>query len=362
MITVNDTVCRGITYTPVVNTIQAEVGKVKIVSFIPMSNMLHTPSKVLMKTNLNDWDPKVWVNRTLSIYNIKKVIGEGGNGYVLKGEVEGKDVAIKVFKLYGGKPEEYFNELTSEASSLINLSNHDNIVKIYAINVDSFVIKEILNDKTDLYLTNPPMIVMELMEGGTLKDILEDDTFFYSSRWEKAVMKAICEVANALDYIHSQGFVHMDVKPQNIFLDVKPEDPSDLDFVNFKLGDLGSAVKVNGRVKQITPEYAPPDVFEGNARPDFDIFALGMTAYVLLTRKIDRPDLNEMNEAVDCYVKGDMDCVKKAVRKAELMRWNFSIDPAVDNTIKSMISINPSKRPTARDVVRMIRGFNPTIC
>ncbi|BCU69832.1 protein kinase domain-containing protein [Stygiolobus caldivivus] len=374
LITLVPTVCQGVTYTPVRTSVRAEVGKVTIVNYIPLTpgsqptpqprTSLTTPSKVLGIRSLNDWDPQIWVNRRLSVYQVKKVIGEGGNGYVLKGEVNGKNVAIKVFKLYGGTPDEYFNELASEASNLINLSRHSNIVKIYAVDADSFIISDILKGNLNLYLSNPPMIVMELMEGGTLKDILEDDNFFYSSMWKRAVLRAICEVATALDYIHSQGFVHMDVKPQNIFLDSKPKDPYSLGSVHFKLGDLGSAVRVNGRIKQVTPEYAPPDVFRGTASQDLDIFALGMTAYVLLSRKIGRPDLDEMNDALDCYIRKDMACVRDKVEKAKvkLMWWNFNIDPSVDVIIRSMVSVDPGKRPRARDVVSMIKGLDPTIC
>ena len=378
---VKNKICQGITYVPDVTSVKLTKGKVVIVNhkaMIPLQPVggqvplqalppnqlpLQTPSIALMKRSLTDWDPKIWVNRTLSVYRIEKVIGEGGNGYVLKGNYSGKSLAIKVLKLYGGTPEEYFKDLATEASNLVNLSNHDNIVKVYAVNVDSFVINEILKGKLEMYVTNPPMIVMELMEGGTLKDLLENDTFYYSSKWQRNVLRAIYKVALALDYIHSQGFVHMDVKPQNIFLSEKPQDPSRLDSVDFKLGDLGSAVRVNGKVKQITPEYSPPDVFQEVAKPYFDIFALGMTAYVLLTRKIDRPDLNEMNNAIDCYIRGDMDCVKTQVdnAKLKLMSWKVDIDPKLNHLIQSMISVDPSGRPTAREVADTIKKIDPTI-
>jgi Serine/threonine protein kinase len=317
-----------------------------------------------MGRSLSNWDPNVWINRTLSVYKIEKVIGEGGNGYVLKGEYSGKPLAIKVLKLYGGNPEEFFRDLATEASNLVNLSNHKNIVKIYAVNVDTFVIDGILNGRSDLYVKNPPMIVMEYMGGGTLKDLLGEDLFYYSSKWQRNVLRAICGVAEALDYIHSQGFVHMDVKPQNIFLSERPKDPSELDKVTFKLGDLGSAVRINGKVKQITPEYSPPEVFQEPAKPYFDIYALGMTAYVLLTRKMDRPDLNEMNNAIDCYIKRDTKCVRSEVDKArmKLMYWNVNVDPKIDPLLKSMLSIEPLRRPTAREVVDMIKKIDPTIC
>jgi serine/threonine protein kinase len=329
-----------------------------------IQNPPRIPQRPLVGINLSNWDPNIWVNRDVSIYRIEKVIGEGGNGYVLKGSYSGKPIAIKILKLYKGKPEEFFKDLAIEASNLINLSNHNNIVGIYAINIDEFVIESILNGKPELYLENPPMIVMEYMDGGTLKDLLNDDMFFYSNEWERTILRAICEVAKALDYIHSQGFVHMDVKPQNVFLDKRPNSPSELDKVVFKLGDLGSATRINGKVRQITPDYSPPEVFTETTKPFFDIFALGMMAYVLLTRKVDRPDINEMNDAIDCYVQGKLNCVKNKVEKAKtkLMNWDINVDPKIDPLLKSMLSVDPMKRPTTREVIDMIKRIDPTVC
>jgi hypothetical protein len=368
----------NITYIPDRRSGNATVGTSVIITYRPTAqpqtshqgtrrsssqNLPQTPSRPLMGRSLSNWDPNVWINRTLSVYKIEEVIGEGGNGYVLKGKYSGKLLAIKLLKLYGGSPEEFFKDLATEASNLVNLTNHKNIVKIYAVNVDTFVIDGILNGRSDLYVKNPPMIAMEYMGGGTLKDLLGEDMFYYSSKWQRNVLRAICGVAEALDYIHFQGFVHMDVKPQNIFLSERPKDPYELDKVTFKLGDLGSAVRINGKVKQITPEYSPPEVFQEPAKPYFDIYALGMTAYVLLTRKMDRPDLNEMNNAIDCYIKRDTNCVRSEADKArmKLMYWNVNVDPKIDPLLKSMLSIEPLRRPTAREVVDMIKKIDPTI-
>jgi serine/threonine protein kinase len=301
---------------------------------------------------LTNWDPKIWVGRSISVYEIQNYLGEGGNGYVLKAKHDNKEVAIKILKLFKGNPEEFFKELSLEALNLANLSNHPNIVKIYAFNVDSLVIRKIVNDNiTALYLTNPPMIVMELMSG-TLEELLMDDNFYYSTYWKKAVYKAIWEISSALNHLHHNGYVHMDVKPSNIFLAKKPASPQDLLNVKFKLGDLGSAVKINGKINQLTLEYSPPDVFRGVANPSLDIFALGMTVYVLLNRKVDRPDLQEMNEAFNCYTKGDMNCISSKVDEAKnkLSNWQPNLPDEIRDFVMKMISINPLARPTTKEV------------
>ena len=70
-----------------------------------------------------------------------------------------------------------------------------------------------------------------------------------------------------LAYMHGKGYVHSDVKPQNILLSKKPKDPSDLLSVDFKLGDLGSAVSAGNPVIQVTVEYYPREIFTDVARP-----------------------------------------------------------------------------------------------
>ncbi|QIW23089.1 serine/threonine protein kinase [Sulfolobus sp. S-194] len=336
----------GVAYPGDVFTIEYSLAKPK--NMLPST--ITTPSTIPPLTN---WDPKIWQGRYVSNYFIEKYIGEGGNGYVLKAKYgDSKEVAIKILKLLGGKPMEFFKELSQEALNLVTVSDHPNIVKVYAFNLDSLAINKIINGDNALYLTDPPMIVMELM-AGTLNDLLLDDRFYLSVNWKKAVYKAIKEVALALKYIHENGYVHMDIKPSNIFITKKPMSPQDLLNVGFKLGDLGSALRVSSKINQLTLEYSPPEVFEGIAKPLLDIFALGMTIYVLLNRKADRPDLVEMNEAFDCYVKHDLNCVslKISEAKTKLSSWQPNLPDEIENFVKRMLSPDPSTRPTAEEVV-----------
>ncbi|WOE51552.1 serine/threonine-protein kinase [Sulfuracidifex metallicus] len=337
------------------DTIVIDYRKVSVGSIKPR-NLSNAPSMTLHPAGLTKWDPKVWVGKMLYVYEILDVIGEGGNGNILKGEYNGKEVAVKVLKLDRGDAEEYFKDWIKESSNLVTISSNPKVVKIYSVYVNEQVIEDILKGNLKLYKTYPPMIAMELMKGGTLADILLNDSFYYSSKWEKTVYRAIKDVAEALSFIHSQGYVHMDVKPQNIFLTERPSQPYELDKVEFKLGDLGSAVRINGKISQLTPLYSPPEVYDGVAKPYIDVFALGMTMYVVLTRKDNRPDLNEINEAFDCYVKNDVNCVKAKVSasKSKLSSWDPNVPDAVKPLIRSMLSPDPLKRPTAKEVVEYL--------
>lgn len=311
------------------------------------------PSKLLSTSAPINWDPKVWVGKKLSIYEVTDVLGEGGNGYVLKAKTpKGNDVAVKVLKIYTGVPEEHFDTLISEANSLSKLSSDPNVVKVYAVHVDKFLIEEVLAGNFTFYKREPPMLVMEFMRGGNMAELMHDDKFFYSTQWNKAVYRAIASVASALYQMHKLGLVHMDVKPQNIFLTEKPNYPYDLQNVKFKLGDLGSVVRVNGKVLQLTVEYASPEAYLENAKPYFDVFSLGMTMYVLLTRKLDRPDLQEMNNAYNCYQRKDFNCVRDEVRKAQgkLRGWDPNVPAEVKPLLASMISPDPVRRPTSLEV------------
>jgi hypothetical protein len=325
----------------------------------PQPHRTSAPSRPLNPVTVpTKFDPYALVGRDLGVYRVEKLLGEGGFGYVYLASMGGTKYAVKVLKIQGGKAEEYFQSLFQEASNLVNLSSHPNVVKIYAVDVDLNVIKKALANDFTYYYVQPPRIVMEFMEGRSLDKYLNGDTFYYSSRWEIAIARAVKSVAEALDYIHSNGFVHLDVKPQNVFLTRKPGDPSELPNVDFKLGDLGSAVRVGKPVTQVTTLYAPPEVYLEPARPTMDVFALGMTLYVLLTRKNDRPDLQVMEEAYDCYVKGDMNCVKVKVEEAKklLASWDLQVNEPYKSLIKAMTYPDPRGRPAARDVAKWLNG------
>lgn len=318
----------------------------KSVSFsfkYPSRNMLYSgPSE--------NWDPNIWVGKTLSIYRVVEVLGAGGYGYVLKAITpNNEEVAIKVLKISTEIPEDYFDVLITEANNLSSLSNDPNIVKIYAIYADKFVIREILRGNFSLYESSPPMIVMEFMRGGNLQELLTNDTFYYSKNWTRTVYRAIKTIADALYQMHKKGYVHLDVKPTNIFLTERPKSPEELSRVSFKLGDLGSAVRTGGKIRQVTVEYAPPEVYIDTAKPYVDVFSLGMTMYVLLTRSLDRPDIQDMEDAFDCFVRDNVNCVENKVLSArqKLSAWDPKVPEEVKHLVKMMTDPNPLKRPTA---------------
>ncbi|BAB67090.1 protein kinase domain-containing protein [Sulfurisphaera tokodaii] len=350
-----------LTYSEIVQTLDTPLIREKMSKCtISSLSTLNPPSVLLSKPllSLSSWNPKIWVNRKLHGYLVKEVIGEGGNGYVLKATgSDGKDYAIKVLKIgTGSGSDEYFKNLVNEAYPLVSISNNPNVVRIYAIYADELIIKNIISGNTSLYLQDPPMIVMELMNGGTLLDLLSDDKFYYSIYWRKTVYRAIASVAEALVEIHSNGFVHCDIKPQNVFLTFKPKDPADLPNINFKLGDLGGAVKVGSSVVQLTTEYAPLEAFTDKAKPSFDVFSLGITLYVLLTGVIYRPDSREMEDAFNCYKVNDMNCVTRnvTIAKQKLALWDPNVPAEVKPLLKRMIDPDPLKRPTAKEVLDQI--------
>ncbi|BDC17554.1 hypothetical protein HS5_04440 [Acidianus sp. HS-5] len=320
----------------------------------PSQTFTYSPSRALSKSS---FDPDALLNRRLGVYKVKSIIGSGGFGYVYLGKMGGEHYAIKVLKVDKGDPVTYFRELFNEANNLVDLSNHPNIVKVYAVNVDLNVIKMALSGDFSAYYADPPRIVMEYMGGGSLDEYLLDDKFFYSLNWERAVKRAVKQVAEALAHIHGRGYVHSDVKPQNIFLTERPGDSSELPTVNFKLGDLGSAIRSGKDISQVTIEYYPPEVFRCKASPSMDVFALGTTLYVLLTRKTDRPDLQAMTEAFDCYINNDMNCVNNKVDEARrlLASWDPQVPEPYKGLIKAMVNPDPMKRSTALEVANKLK-------
>ncbi|MFP3261178.1 MAG: serine/threonine-protein kinase [Sulfolobus sp.] len=310
------------------------------------------PKIISKQLDLKNWDPKVWVDRDVYGYKVTDVIGEGGYSYVLKAEKDGKYYAIKILKPARSLSQTVaireFVDIFKESNNLIKLSDNPHLVRINGIFADVNQIGSILKGDTEIYLKYPPAIIMDFMRGGTAKELIHFRE--EKEEWYEIVKIIIKHVALALKHIHDNGYVHLDVKPQNIFFE-EPLGDNLTDIRNkliqnpkiIKLGDLGSASKIGEKFFQISPAYGSPMQLEHailglGAEPSFDIFSLGITGYYLLTGNAS-PVADYLDRAIDFYNNNDIATALKIVNEAKtvISNWNPSIPQNVPMNLRNVI-------------------------
>lgn len=201
----------------------------------------------------------------LGKYTIRRILGEGGMGIVYMGVDPdlNRPVAIKTIRrgLLQGRAglelrERFRREAQAEGRML-----HPNIVAIYDFGED---------------VEGTPYFVMEYVEGRSLKEFLSRGMHFNL----QMTLHITSQLLSALDYSHSHGVVHRDVKPANILL--TEED-------TVKIADFGIArmeesdFTATGRVMG-TPQYLSPEQRAGqktDARSD--LYSTALVLYELLT-------------------------------------------------------------------------------
>lgn len=202
--------------------------------------------------------------QSLGNYRIIEQIGHGGAATVFKAHHAAlfRDVAIKVLPPFFAEGSAFFERFRREAVTLANL-RHPNIPSVYDFGEQD----------------GATYIVSEFVEGGTLAEHLGEPMD------PAACLQILGPLASALDYAHSKGVIHRDVKPSNVLLS---DDGVPL------LSDFGIARIVNDApgvtrsgVTVGTPEYLAPEQAAGNVvGPGVDIYALAVIAYQLLTGSV----------------------------------------------------------------------------
>ena len=206
------------------------------------------------------------IGQSLGRYHILEQLGEGGMATVYKAydtRLE-RDVAVKVIRVDQFAPavlERILKRFEREAKSLARLT-HPNIVHVNDYGEEEGV----------------PYLVMDYLPGGTLKQQLGKPM-----PWQEAV-KLLLPVAEALDYAHSQGIIHRDVKPSNILLTQRGQ-PMLTDFGIAKLLESEETQTLTGTGAGVgTPEYmAPEQVNARSVDQRADIYSLGVVLYELIT-------------------------------------------------------------------------------
>lgn len=333
--------------------------------------------------SLSGWDPNLWVNRELYGYKVVKLVGKGGNAYVLLAERGGRQYAIKVPMISSSSKERTrasrltFLDTAGESSKLQEISSKtEDMVTLYGVFVDQTAIREILTGKVETYLKSPPAIVMEFMGGGDVEGLLREGAVVNSRKWQSVVTFISLRVARALSVIHQEGYVHLDVKTRNIFFSSPPGRTGEEVFSNLltgrvkaKLGDLGASKRVGDRLDQYTPEYCPVDQVEAmlsgkGANVKMDMYALGATMYKMLTLGSMNPPevVKYMDDAVEQFFRrGDF---KTSLEKAKETYARFysslnlpGVDPGLVKVIRELVNPDPERRPAAHQVITELEAI-----
>ena len=210
------------------------------------------------------------IGRTISHYRIVRELGAGGMGVVYAAEDVrlGRQVAIKFVPDGMVDDRQMFERLRSEARTASAL-NHPNICTLYDVGDHD----------------GRPFIVMELLQGRTLRDRLIDGQLKVDETLEIGI-----QVADALDVAHRQHIIHRDIKPANLFLHergpvkildfglakVVSHQPSTLTAAPTDLTGVGMTL---GTVSYMSPEQVTADPLDGRS----DIFSFGVVLYECAT-------------------------------------------------------------------------------
>jgi eukaryotic-like serine/threonine-protein kinase len=198
-------------------------------------------------------------------YRIDRLIGEGGMAEVYLGHdlLLNRPVAIKMLRSQYARDPNFRARFEREAQAAASFT-HPNIIDIYDVGEEG----------------ETPYIVMEFGSGENLQQIIEAEGPFDPDD----VASLIEQVASALDYAHDRGFVHRDIKPQNILVD---EDGL-AKVVDFGIAksladtDLTVAGTGLGTVHYVSPEQASGLM----ATPSSDIYSLAVVAYEMVAGQL----------------------------------------------------------------------------
>src|SRR5438067_5026208 len=201
-------------------------------------------------------------------YELDGIVGRGGMAEVYRARDIRLDrvVAVKTLREDLARDQTFQARFRREAQSAASL-NHPSVVAVYDTGED------------DTHGSHIPYIVMEYVDGRTLRDLLRDDRRLLPER----ALEITDGVLRALDYSHRNGIVHRDIKPGNVMLtrtgEVKVMDFGIARAVSDAQATMTQTAQVIGTAQYLSPEQARGERVDARS----DLYSTGCLLYELLT-------------------------------------------------------------------------------
>ncbi|MEO3810418.1 Stk1 family PASTA domain-containing Ser/Thr kinase [Sphaerisporangium sp. B11E5] len=240
-------------------------------------------------------------------YELDGVVGRGGMAEVYRARDIRLDrvVAIKTLRSDLARDHTFQARFRREAQSAASL-NHPSIVAVYDTGED-------MTDGTPV-----PYIVMEFVDGRTLRDLLRQDRRLLPER----AVELVDGILRALDYSHRGGIVHRDIKPANVMItlngDVKVMDFGIARAMADSAATMTQTAQVIGTAQYLSPEQARGERVDARS----DIYSTGCVLYELLTG---HPPFTGDSPVAIAYQHVREDPVPPSQIDREIPRWADAI-------------------------------------
>jgi serine/threonine-protein kinase len=280
--------------------------------------------------------PRLLSNR----YELGETLGYGGMSEVHKGrDVRlGRDVAIKVLRADLARDAQFQERFRREAQNSAAL-NHPAIVAVYD------------TGETQTEYGPLPYIVMEFVDGRTLRDIVKTQGPLSGKR----AMEVMADVSAALDFSHRHGIVHRDVKPANVMITksgaVKVMDFGIARAVHDGQAAVTQTAAVIGTAQYLSPEQARGESVDARS----DVYAAGCVLFELLTGE---PPFTGDSPVAVAYQH-----VREDPKPPSSL--NPKVSPQLDAIVLKAMAKGPANRYQSAaemraDLVRVLSGQRPS--
>lgn len=280
---------------------------------------------------------------TISFFKIERKLGMGRDGcvFLVQHQINGVFLGYYALKkVCVGDNFESLKQVLEEVKVFEALRSHPNVVNYKHSWLEMTTNADFGPDVPTLH------ILMEYVDGGSLEDFLESSStpLALIDIWSYFI-----DLLLGLDYLHSLGFIHRDIKSGNLLFKKEYSKAGLFKKRTLMISDFGTAVfkdKVFGDLRTGTtgtPEWIPPEAWDIENQYDssYDVWGLGLVLYHLAYRRLPWK-----------HSRNDQTLLKDEIKFGPI---TFPLEPPISPEAKSIIELlldhDPQKRPTTRELL-----------